>query len=87
MTSSNDQFTARFETLTDVIRDAIHQTNMGETVELGDLEKKVEKLCADVTKAGKETKQAMQKPMMEMISRLDELAQGLSEHKTRLQNN
>lgn len=84
MNDLNQQLAARFESLTDKIRSAIDETHMGETINLGDLEKQVEKLCADVSKAGKETKQAMQRPMAEMIARLDELAHGLKEHKDRL---
>ena len=84
MNDLNQQLTARFESLTDKIRNAIQQTHMGEAVNLGDLEKNVAKLCTDVSKAGNDTKRAMQQPMAEMIARLDELAHGLKEYQDRL---
>ncbi len=77
-------FESRFESITETIREAIHQTGNGKTVNLGDMDKKVQKLCADVAKSSNEIKKSLQRPMAEMIARLDELAHGLNEHKERL---
>jgi hypothetical protein len=79
-----DTLESRFEGLTDIIREAIYQTNNGETIDLGGLDKKVNALVTDVTKASPHQKQTLQRPMAEMIARLDELEQCLNDHKTRL---
>jgi hypothetical protein len=81
-----EDLNTRFETLTDIVRNAIDKVYGGEGVDLGQLEQKVQKLCADVMNANNQTKVAMQRPMAELIARLDELAHGLEQHKQRLKD-
>jgi hypothetical protein len=79
-----DTLETRFKNLTDIIREAIYQTNDGKTIDLGDMDKKIQKLVTDVSKADLISKKSLERPMAELIARLDELEQSLSAHKSRL---
>ena len=70
-------FTKRFEDLIDFIDASIVEVRGGKMVAMDELESIVAKLCADLEKADAETAKSTQPLMAQMITKLDELAQGL----------
>lgn len=81
-----DALQEQFDELIETIRDASDGVAAGRIPDLKNLEGRVAKLCAAVTKAGPQTAQAMKAPMGEMIMRLDELAQDLMDFQERMKS-
>lgn len=73
---SND-FKKRFDDLIGFIDNSLADVRAGNLVEMESLEKIVATLCADIEKADAETAKDTQPMMAQMITKLDELAQGL----------
>ncbi len=83
----SDELKRRFEDLIAYINKANEDVLDGRIGELADLDKDVTALCRDVESSEPALARDMQPLMAEMISKLDELAQNLTEFQQRQKEN
>lgn len=67
------------------VEESLGKVQGGEMPDLGDLDGKVSTLCQNIETAENEIAQQLQPLMGEMIGKLDELAQALSEYQSKMQ--
>jgi len=78
-------FEQRLQELVSFVDDSLAKLQGNEMPDMADLDVKVSGLCQDIETADSETAQQLQPLMSEMIGKLDELAQALSEFQARAQ--
>jgi phage host-nuclease inhibitor protein Gam len=86
MSKTFEQFRNDFEYLTAVIRSAQQQTQEGQMVTLGTLERDVKTLCDSVKTTTPSIARAIQPHMAELIAELDTLAEHLDAYKKRMKD-